>query len=117
MCAKSFDYVALKLPSNEVINNTITQVGRWNDDSHMASGQKATLETAICQNGICVPQFSVPSGPEVIDINIPILPNSASWPERDDDRTIYRCPTVEAPSIRLDQRLWFPTLMNHAQSR
>ena len=84
MCAKSFDYVALNLPSKEeAINNTITQVGRWDDDSHMASGQRATLESAICQNGICVPQFSVPSGPEVIDINIPILPNSTSPPERE----------------------------------
>ena len=49
----------------------------------MVSGQRATLESAICHNGICVPQCSVPTGPEVININIPILPNSASSTERE----------------------------------
>jgi len=40
-------------------------VGRWNEDGQMASGRKATLESAVCKNGICAPQFSVPDGPEV----------------------------------------------------
>ena len=46
----------------EILNQ---KVGRWNEDGHMASGQKATLESAVCQTGICAPEFSVPVGPEV----------------------------------------------------
>ena len=58
----------------------------WNENSQMVSGQKATLESIVCQQGICVPQFSLPDGPEVSKCDrkydIHRLRNSSNWLKR-----------------------------------